>query len=189
VPGVDFSRVRAEITMVQVLDLLGFWPSKRSGVQRYGPCPLHDSSSRRCRWFSADVPSGRYDCQGCRCRANPLELWARLGRTSRSPLYRAAADLCYRLRRDVPWIRRSSRSSAVTPRCRRRCHHQRKPGRGEATGTQNIHPITRFPSIIVIGGQSIILTTLNEQAGCRKNRKADLTLEPVHGPVPLRPFR
>jgi hypothetical protein len=33
--------------------------------------------------------------------------------------------------------------------------------REEATGTQHIHPITRFPSIIVIGGQSIILTTLN----------------------------
>ena len=30
----------------------------------------------------------------------------------------------------------------------------------EATGSQYIHPITRFPSIIVIGGQSIILTTL-----------------------------
>src|SRR5271165_5683724 len=33
--------------------------------------------------------------------------------------------------------------------------------REEATGTQYIHPITRFPSIIVIGGQSIILTTLS----------------------------
>src|SRR5271166_1381244 len=33
----------------------------------------------------------------------------------------------------------------------------------EATGTQYIHPIARFPSIIVIGGQSIILTTLNLQ--------------------------
>ena len=28
----------------------------------------------------------------------------------------------------------------------------------EATGTQYIHPIAGFPSIIVIGGQSIILT-------------------------------
>ena len=35
--------------------------------------------------------------------------------------------------------------------------------REEATGTQYIHPITRFPSIIVIGGQSIILTTLNSE--------------------------
>ena len=32
--------------------------------------------------------------------------------------------------------------------------------REEATGTQYIHRITRFPSIIVIGGQSMILTTL-----------------------------
>src|SRR5271165_3688361 len=34
--------------------------------------------------------------------------------------------------------------------------------REEATGTQYIHPIARFPSIIVIGGQSIILTTLTD---------------------------
>jgi hypothetical protein len=33
---------------------------------------------------------------------------------------------------------------------------------GEATGTQYVHPTTRFPSIILIGGQSIILTTLRE---------------------------
>ena len=32
--------------------------------------------------------------------------------------------------------------------------------REEATGIQDIHPITRFPSIIVIERQSIILTTL-----------------------------
>jgi hypothetical protein len=33
--------------------------------------------------------------------------------------------------------------------------------REEAPGTQYIRPITRFPSIIVIAGQPIILTTLN----------------------------
>jgi hypothetical protein len=33
----------------------------------------------------------------------------------------------------------------------------------EATGTQHIHPIARFPSIIVIGGLPIILTTLNRR--------------------------
>jgi hypothetical protein len=32
--------------------------------------------------------------------------------------------------------------------------------RKQATGTQYIHPIARFPSIIVIGGLPIILTTL-----------------------------
>ena len=40
-PGVDFDRVRREITMEQVLDLLGFAPTSRSGVQWYGRCPLH----------------------------------------------------------------------------------------------------------------------------------------------------
>ena len=42
-PGVDFDRVRTEITMEQVLSLLGFQPSTRSGVQWYGSCPLHES--------------------------------------------------------------------------------------------------------------------------------------------------
>ena len=46
-PGVDFDRVRTEITMEQVLSLLGFQPSSRSGVQWYGSCPLHESTSRR----------------------------------------------------------------------------------------------------------------------------------------------
>lgn len=42
-PGIDFDRVRAEITMEQVLSLLGFQPSNRSGVQWYGSCPLRES--------------------------------------------------------------------------------------------------------------------------------------------------
>ena len=41
-PGVDFETVRREITMEQVLNLLGFEPSRRSGVQWYGRCPLHE---------------------------------------------------------------------------------------------------------------------------------------------------
>jgi hypothetical protein len=32
--------------------------------------------------------------------------------------------------------------------------------REEATDIQDIHPTTRFPSIVVIGGQSMILTAL-----------------------------
>jgi hypothetical protein len=58
VPGVDFNALRAEITMEQVLDLLGFEPSKRSGVQWYGSCPLHESASRRSRCFSVHVARG-----------------------------------------------------------------------------------------------------------------------------------
>jgi hypothetical protein len=37
-PGIDFHRLRQEITMEQVLTLLGFEPSQRTGDQWYVPC-------------------------------------------------------------------------------------------------------------------------------------------------------
>jgi DNA primase len=102
-PGVDFGRVRSEITMEQVLDLLGFAPVSRSAMQWYGVCPLHESRSVHRRSFSVNVALGRYYCHGCRSRGNQLELWAA---ATKRPLYQAALDLCDRLGRDVPWIRR-----------------------------------------------------------------------------------
>ena len=102
-PGVDFECVRTEITMEQVLGLLGFEPARRSRVQWYGPCPLHESGPGRHRCFSVNVALGRYSCHGCGSHGNPLELWAA---ATKLPLHRAAIDLCHRLGRDVPWIRR-----------------------------------------------------------------------------------
>jgi DNA primase len=104
-PGVDFNRLRAEIPMIQVLDLLGFQPVTRSGCQWYGRCPLHDapaSGKRRC--FSVNLALGRYYCHRCHSHGNPLELWAA---ATQLPLHQAAIDLCQRLGRDVPWIQRS----------------------------------------------------------------------------------
>ena len=102
-PGVDFKTVRREITMEQVLDLLGFQPSKRSGVQWYGSCPLDASTSGHRRSFSVNVA---LDCDyrhACRSHGNQLELWAA---ATKLPLHQAAIDLRHRLGRDVPWIRR-----------------------------------------------------------------------------------
>ena len=102
-PGVDFDRVRAEITMEQVLSLLGFQPSKRSGMQWYGSCLLHEPRSGRRRSFSVNVAIGRYFCHRCHSHGNQLELWAA---ATKQPLYHAAVDLCRRLGRDVPWLER-----------------------------------------------------------------------------------
>ena len=102
-PGIDFNRLRAEITMAQVLDLLGFEPVGRSGAQWYGRCPLHEGSSKRSRCFSVNVSLGRYYCHRCHSHGNPLELWAAV---TQVPVYRAAIDLCQRLGREVPWLRR-----------------------------------------------------------------------------------
>jgi DNA primase len=103
VPGVDFNALRAAITMEQVLTLLEFEPRARSGVQWYGACPLHESGCRRSRCFSVNVATGRYYCHGCRSYGNPLDLWTA---ASKLPLHQAAIDLCRRLGREVPWIRR-----------------------------------------------------------------------------------
>jgi DNA primase len=103
VPGVDFNVLRAEITMEQVLTLLGFQPSARSGVQCYGACPLHESVSRRSRCFSVNLATGRYYCHRCHSHGNQLDLWAA---ATKLPLHQATIDLCHRLGREVSWIRR-----------------------------------------------------------------------------------
>ena len=55
VPGIDFNRLRAEITMAQVLDLLAFEPVARSGSQWYGCCPLHETPAKGQRYFSVNL--------------------------------------------------------------------------------------------------------------------------------------
>ncbi len=102
-PGVDFDRLRAEITMEQVLSLLEFQPWQRSGMQWYGSCPLHESTSRRRRSFSVNVALGRYYCHSCHSHGNQLELWAA---ATKQPLHQAAIDLCHQLGCPVPWVRR-----------------------------------------------------------------------------------
>lgn len=102
-PGIDFNRLRREIAMEEVLTLLGFEPSHRSGDQWYGRCPLHQSKPGRGRHFSVNVGIRRYNCRQCQSKGNQLELWAAF---TKLPLHRAVIDLCRQLGRDVPWIRR-----------------------------------------------------------------------------------
>ena len=102
-PGIDFGQLRNEITMNQVLDLLAFVPTGRSGSQWYGGCPLHKSSAKHSRCFSVNLTLGRYFCHRCHSHGNPLDLWAA---ATHLPLHQAAIDLCQRLGRDIPWIQR-----------------------------------------------------------------------------------
>ena len=44
-PGIDFDRLRREISMEQVLVLLGFEPTRRTSDQWYGACPLHGTKT------------------------------------------------------------------------------------------------------------------------------------------------
>jgi DNA primase len=107
--GIDFSVLRNEITMEDVLNQLGFLPTSQTGDQLHGPCPVHGSTSagghrsQSGRSLSVNLGTGRYYCHKCQSHGNQLELWTAV---QRLPIYEAAIDLCRALGRDVPWIER-----------------------------------------------------------------------------------
>jgi DNA primase len=103
VSGVDFNRLRSQITMEQVLTQINFEPASRSGNQWHGPCPVHRSTSSNSRTFSVNLNTRRYYCHKCQSKGNQIELWAAVNQL---PIYAAAIDLCHALGHDVPWIRR-----------------------------------------------------------------------------------
>lgn len=102
-PGLDFDRLRSEIQIQQVLDLLGFVATDGRGDQLYGSCPLHESSLVTSRCFSVNVRLNRYRCHKCGSLGNQLELWAAARQKS---IFDAAVDLCEQLRIEPPWLPR-----------------------------------------------------------------------------------
>jgi hypothetical protein len=102
-PGIDFHRLRREIPMEEILNLVGFVPTHRTGDQWYGQCPLHKPNSGRSRTFSVNVASRLYCCHKCRRQGNQLDLWAAF---TRLPLHPASIELCHALSREIPWIYR-----------------------------------------------------------------------------------
>ena len=102
-PGVDFQAFRSVTSMSQVLDLLGFVPSERSGQQVRGPCPIHKSTSATSRAFSVNLAKNTFRCFKCGAAGNHLDLWANL---TRQNIHEAAIDLCTRLNQEIPWVRK-----------------------------------------------------------------------------------
>ena len=101
-PGIDFRQLRANVTMAEVLDLLGFAVESRRGDQVRGACPLHASSEQgKQRSFSAHLGRHTFQCFKCGASGNHLDLWAKAKKQS---IYEAALDLCARLNKVTPWL-------------------------------------------------------------------------------------
>ena len=100
-PGIDFNRLRHEITMAQVLDLLGFECTRRRGDQWHGYCPVHRPERRHRTAFSVNVAMGCYYCHKCKSRGDQLILWAD---ANEMLLHPATIDLCHKLKLKVPWL-------------------------------------------------------------------------------------
>ena len=100
-PGVDFAYVRKHVSMLDVLALLEFRPVRWVGYRLRGSCPFacaHSGSD-----FVAYLDINRYHCFRCRRSGNAIELWAAVRRLT---FYKAAEDLCQRLRIQPPLIDR-----------------------------------------------------------------------------------
>jgi DNA primase len=109
-PSIDYSSLRRQLRLGQVLELLDFVPTTRCGAQLRGPCPVHGARTPRSRTFAAHLERQCWYCFRCRAGGNALDLWVAV---TRLPLYAAALDLCRRLHADVPRLparRLSSRS-------------------------------------------------------------------------------
>lgn len=99
--GIDYRRVRAAISMGEVLELIGFEASSRRGDQLRGRCPLQACQQTVRRAFSVDVGRGIFRCFACRAGGNQLDLWALFNRL---PLHEAAKSLCHKNHTPIPWL-------------------------------------------------------------------------------------
>jgi len=109
-PGIDYHRLRQQITMREVLDLIGFQATWRRGSQHRGPCPIPGCRSNSSHPFSVHLMRQCYHCFACHSHGNPLDLWAAVRRL---PLHQAAVDLCRCTHLPLPRL-----GSSLTPTLR-----------------------------------------------------------------------
>jgi len=100
-PGIDLRQIRREITIQQVLDLLGFVPTARHGARLRGPCPIHGDRRPQSRVFSVHLGCHRYRCFRCHAAGTQLDLWAAVHNMG---IYAAAQELCHRLGIPIPYL-------------------------------------------------------------------------------------
>jgi DNA primase len=102
-PGIDFTLLRQQLSLTQVLDLVGFTATTRRGPQVRGPCPVHGSASGS-RSFAAHLDKSFWHCFRCGAGGNALDLYLAV---TKLPVYEGARELCARLGVEIP--RRATR--------------------------------------------------------------------------------
>jgi putative transposase len=113
-PSIDFTAVRALISLADVLALLQFEPNRTRGTEQRGPCPVHGSTApARSHCFSANLADNICHCFKCGFGGNALDLWAKV---TGQNVYDAAVDLCQRLGRPVPTRAPEHRPTTATPK-------------------------------------------------------------------------
>lgn len=99
--SIDYAELRRQVSISQVLELIGWKPVKSMGGQLRGPCPIHRSERENSRIFSVNLKKNAFQCFKCGEKGNQLDLYVAV---TGLPLYEVSLDLCDRLGIDVPWI-------------------------------------------------------------------------------------
>jgi DNA primase len=110
-PGLNYRQLRQQISIGQVLDLIGFLPTWQRGPQLRGRCPLPGCSSTSAQPFSVHLDQHVYRCFVCRSHGNALDLWVAIRGLS---LHQAALELCQILHLDPPWLPAGRRAPRPT---------------------------------------------------------------------------
>lgn len=100
-PGIDYQKLRRQISMRQVLDLIGFQATWQRDAQLRGPCLVPGCCATSGRSFSVHLMRQVYHCFACHSCGNALDLWAAVHSLS---LHQAAVDLCRATNLDPPWL-------------------------------------------------------------------------------------
>lgn len=90
---IDYAFVRRQVTLEQLLHHVGWFDRLHgSGLQRRGPCPLHDQAANHQHTFSVHLGKNVFQCfhAACAAHGNVLDFWAAYHRL---PLYAAAVHL------------------------------------------------------------------------------------------------
>jgi DNA primase len=106
--GIDYRELRAVVSMQDILALIGFLLTSVRGDQLRGPCPLPESKGPKSTSFSANNAKKAFRCFRCGAAGNHLDLWVAW---TKLPLHDAAIDLCRRLDRMAPHIRKKRRGT------------------------------------------------------------------------------
>lgn len=101
-PPLNFARLREQVSMLQVLEQIGWRPQETRGAQWRGPCPIHESLDATSRCCAVETEQHMYCCHRCGSQGNTLDLWTAF---CERPLLEAAWDLVKVLKLEPPLLK------------------------------------------------------------------------------------
>ena len=101
---IDFPRVKQEISILDVLKLMGWEPNARrqGGAELRGKCPVHGSKSETSKIFAVSPSKNAFNCFSCGAHGNQIDLAAHHFGIPADQSVKVIVALCRELGREIP---------------------------------------------------------------------------------------